>query len=146
MIVGNQDAGAIGHCLISAYRRKGTSSRIRGRTSFCPAPGFETLSKSFALIVHPNSCERGLASIRGSGVEDEPFLAPLTRFANWVFVVLNRERPQSKHTNTLGKARTPGWSREWKSRKWRFTSAVNSACRLDAHDGQYITAPSWNFG
>jgi len=80
---------------------------------------------------------------------DIPFLigvsvgeAPLASSANSLSEVLNCEEPQSMHTKTLGNTRIPGLSRFLRPRKWRFTSATNSAWRPDAHDGQLMATPS----
>ena len=59
---------------------------------------------------------------------------------------MKREKPQSKQIKTFGKTKTPGCSIFLRPRKWMFISAVNSAWRSDAHDGQFMTHLPTNNG
>lgn len=101
-------------------------------------PAIPGTSNRNSIKVYLYDCAAlGIPFLAGIAVGEAP---PASR-ANSPSGVLNCEDPQSMHTKTLGNRRIPGLSRFFRPRKWRFTSATNSAWRLDAHDGQLMMAP-----
>ena len=71
--------------------------------------------------------------------EAESTLVSLSRRKS-ASVMLNREAPQSKHTDTFGNARTAGSSTRMVWLKWIIISVANSAWWCDADERQGIKA------
>ena len=69
-------------------------------------------------------------------------LPPFANAVTSVSGVVNREKPQSKQTKTLGKRKMPGLSKPATPEKWNTISVENSASFLDVHKTQDIRSTS----
>ena len=70
-------------------------------------------------------------------------MVPSLSTRNSARVVVNREAPQSMHTEIFGNAKKPGSFKFRSPLKWIIISVVNSASFCDAHDGQDIRRTLW---
>jgi hypothetical protein len=74
-----------------------------------------------------------------AGVEAVFVPVPLSSNANSDSGTVNREKPQSKQTESFGNSQMPGLSKFFRPEEWMSISAENSAILTDLHDIQDIT-------